>query len=98
MTENFEMSENRENAILEQLRQMRTEVQEVRAAALQNAEYARRLEHRMASFEQRLGKLRDDLELSIKAELMGRVGHFETVIEQRLDALGDLIRPFDRQA
>jgi predicted nucleic acid-binding Zn-ribbon protein len=89
------MTANIENLILEQLRQIRAEIRDVRAVVLQNVEYTRRLEQRMGSFEQRLNHLRDDLELMIKAELMGRLGHFETAIEQRLDALGDRIAHLD---
>jgi hypothetical protein len=45
------------------------------------------LERRMGEIERRMGELKDDLELMFKMELIGRLTHFETVIEQRLDAL-----------
>ena len=37
--------------------------------------------------ERKLGEIRDEIELMVKSELMGRLGHFETQIEARLDAL-----------
>jgi hypothetical protein len=35
--------------------------------------------------ERRVEELRDDLELMLKTELMGRLGHFEAQIERRLE-------------
>jgi hypothetical protein len=37
--------------------------------------------------ERRITETRDDIELMLKAELMGRMGNFETRFEQRLDDL-----------
>ncbi len=78
------MTENVENLVLEQLRAIRRDIADVRTLTLQNSDYIRRLDRRMS-------ELRDDLEMMVKSELMGRLGHFETVIEQRLDALGERI-------
>lgn len=78
------MAESVDNLILEQLPHIRREIADVRTLALQNADYTRRLDRRMS-------ELRDDIELMIKAELMGRLGHFETTIEQRLEAMADRI-------
>jgi len=78
------MADNVENLVLEQLKAIRRDIADVRTLTLQNSDYIRRLDRRMS-------ELRDDLEMMIKAELMGRLGHFETVMEQRLDALGERI-------
>jgi len=63
-------------------RVMRAEAHETRGLLLAMTEQMRRLDRRM-------DELRDELELMIKAELMGRLGHFETQMEHRLDALGE---------
>jgi len=59
---------------LTEVRELRTELAEVRRLALLISEHTRRLDRRMA-------ELRDDLELMIKSELMGRQAHFETRLE-----------------
>ena len=66
-------------------RVVRTELRDIRTLVLGQVEQTRRLERRM-------GELRDDLELMIKAELMGRLGFFEIQIERRLDALEERMR------
>jgi len=40
---------------------------------------------RVGSVDTRIASLRDDLELMVKSELMGRLAHFETRIEHMLD-------------
>ena len=44
----------------------------------------RKMEQRLVA---RLVAERDDLELMLKSELMGRLAHFETTVEQMLDVL-----------
>ena len=41
--------------------------------------------------DRRLTDVKDDLELMIRAELMGRLGHFETRIDERIDRLVESI-------
>jgi hypothetical protein len=83
----------REN--LTETRALRREVADVRTLALQSLDYMRRMEQRLdgrisgldgriSAVDSRIGSLRDDLELMIKAELMGRLAHFETRIETML--------------
>jgi hypothetical protein len=67
-----------------ELRSLRAEQRDLRTLVLAQVEQGRRV-------ERRVGELRDDLELMIKAELMGRLGHFETQMEHRLDALAERI-------
>lgn len=78
------MTDNVENLVLEQLKAIRRDIADVRTLTLLNSDYIRRLDRRMS-------ELRDDLEMMVKAELIGQLGHFETVIEQRLEALGERI-------
>jgi hypothetical protein len=93
-------------AILAELRELRREVGAVRTLGMQVSEYCRRLEKRVELVDRRIGEsnerigaLKDDLELIVKSEIMGSQTHFTTqieeLIESRLDdvkrALPDLI-------
>ncbi|GBQ52275.1 hypothetical protein ACM0P6_02785 [Komagataeibacter sucrofermentans] len=78
------MTVDTSSLILEQLRLIRKEIADLRTVTLANADRSRRL-------ERRLEEMRDDIELMMKAELMGRLGHFETQVEARLDAMSDRI-------
>ena len=73
-----------EKALLE-LRKLRGELGDVRTLTLQNTDYARRLDRNSH-------ELKDDLELMLKAEIIGRLGHFETRMEQMLDDKLDALR------
>lgn len=89
------MTAETENLVLSLLREIRKDMADQRTVLLQSIDRSSRMEIRleakMVAFEQRLNNLRDNLKLMIKAELMGRLGHFETILEQRLDALGGRI-------
>ncbi len=63
-----------------ELRDVHSEQRDIRSLLLAQVEHSRRA-------EQRIAELRDDLELMLKSELMGRLGHFETQIKRRLDEL-----------
>jgi len=95
------MTAETENLVLSLLRDIRKDLADQRNLLLQSVDRTSRIENRidakMLAFEQRLNHLRDDLELMIKAELMGRLGHFETIMEQRLDALADRIAHLEIQ-
>ena len=84
------MTEQTDNLMLSLLRDIRKDLADQRTLLLQSIDRTNRMENRLESkvlaFEQRLAHLRDDLELMIKAELMGRLTHFETTMEQRIDA------------
>lgn len=45
----------------------------------------------MGDVDRRLSELRDDLELMLRAELMGRLGYLETQIGHRFDELSNRI-------
>lgn len=88
--------------LLNVLKELRAEQGKQRDLLLQVVDYMRKMEQRMearaasarddaAKMERRLDErivaVRDDLELMLKSELMGRLGHFETRIEEKLDGL-----------
>jgi hypothetical protein len=87
---------------LNELREMRREVGEQRSLLLALTDQGQRLDRRMSDVERRMGdverrpgEMRDDIELMLKAELMGRMGNFETQVGHRLDALADRVAALD---
>jgi hypothetical protein len=87
------MTDAPDNAlILSILREIRAEQREQRSLLLTLTDYTRRLDRRIGNVERRFDELKDDLKLMVKSELMGRLAHFETTIEQRLDALEEKAR------
>jgi hypothetical protein len=60
---------------------MRRQLTDVSTLAVQTAEFIRKMEQRL---DARMVAVRDDLELMLKSELMGRLAHFETRIENLL--------------
>jgi hypothetical protein len=70
---------------LTELQKLRRELADVRTLSLQTLEHGRRQ-------ERNLGEVKDDLELMLKAELMGRLSNFETRIEQLIDEKLDAMR------
>ena len=76
------------------LREIRKEQNDQRGLLLRVAEQVGRMDGRLGTIEARIGMvemrlnhLGDDLAVMIKSEIMGRLGHFETMIEQQIDAL-----------
>ena len=67
---------------LEEQGAIRREVGEMRSLLLAVVDQGRRTERRVA-------ELRDDIELMVKAELMGRIGNFEVRQEGQLSAMAD---------
>jgi hypothetical protein len=65
---------------LDEQKILRREVGEMRSLMLSVADHVRRVERRVS-------EVRDDIELMVKAELMGRLGHFEAQMENRLGAI-----------
>ena len=94
------MSDQPTNLVLELLREIRGEVRELRhevgeqrLLALALAEQGQRLERRMTDLERRMGEMHDELELMLKTEPMGRMGHFESRMEARIEELASQIGP-----
>jgi len=73
------------------LRDIRREKGEQRSLLLNLVDYARKLEQRIDQVERRLDdrimSLRDDLELMLKSNFLGKLTHFETRIAGRLAEL-----------
>ena len=78
-------------------RAIRAENRESRGLLLSLAEQLRRLDRRIDDVERRIVEQRDDLELMIKAELMGRLGHFETQIDHRLGRIEDRVAALEHR-
>lgn len=83
--------------LLNLLKEIRSGQRDQRTLLLQSVDYARRVEHRLDALDRRIGKMRDDLELMIKSELMGRLGHFETQMEIAIGTLSDRIDEIEKQ-
>lgn len=79
--------EQPENVVLRLLREMRREMTDQRALLLALVEQGQRLERRMGEMARNITETRDDIELMLKAELMGRMGNFEARFDARLEAL-----------
>lgn len=96
------MAREPENRVLTLLRDIRAELGEHRGLLLALADQGRRTERRVDATERRMGdwehrfaELRDDIELMLKATLMGRFGNFETRFERYIDDLADRVIALD---
>ena len=79
------MAEEPENLTLRLLREIRADQHAMRAELREHSRLLVALSENGRRIERRLEELRDDLELMLKAELMGRLAHFETRIEQMIE-------------
>ncbi|KAB0680690.1 hypothetical protein [Aureimonas leprariae] len=70
--------------LLDETRQVRKELSEIRSLATQTFEFARRVERRQA-------ELRDDLELTIKMELGGSLANLQTTLDNSLHRIEEKI-------
>lgn len=62
---------------------MSREIADMRRATLQLIEKSIRHERRFDELEHRIVETKDDMELMIRSELMGRMAHFESKMEAR---------------
>lgn len=87
---------------LDEVSDLRREVREQRQLSLTTVDYLRRLEKqfdarfvaleaRMAALETRVAAIPDDMELMLKSELLGRLAHRDTVMDEKLEQLADRI-------
>ena len=80
-----------ENLVLALLRDLRKDLAEQRTLSLTTVDAVRRMERRLderlGALETRVAHVRDDIEPMVKSELMGRLGHFETMVDEKLDVL-----------
>ncbi len=87
------MAENVDNTLLlSVLKEIRSEQNKHRELLLQTVDYMRKMEQRL---DGRIVAIRDDLELMLKSELMGRLAHFETKIENLLSERTDSVEKAD---
>lgn len=95
MTEiSLEMLQTLMRQMLDEQRAARKEAADVRGLVLALTEQVRRvdrrmgeLDRRMSELDRRMGEMRDDIEIMLKAEIMGRLGNAELKADARLDDL-----------
>ncbi|WP_298963110.1 hypothetical protein [uncultured Methylobacterium sp.] len=85
------MADEPADLTLQLLREMRAEMREQRKLLLTTIDYSRRLGTRIDQIEHKIIGLREDLELMIRAELMGALAHRDTLMDERLDRLADRV-------
>ncbi|WP_407522777.1 hypothetical protein [Methylobacterium oryzisoli] len=85
------MTESTPDLTLAILREIRTELRDHRALLLSLTEFTRRLDRRIDHLDRRFSEVKDDLELTIKVELMGSLAHRDTLLDERLERLSDRI-------
>ena len=78
------MAEEPTSLIIEHLGSLRAEVADMRTVLLASIDRTRRV-------EERIEEMRDDLEIMIKAELVGRLGNVEAHVDARLDAMREQV-------
>ena len=95
------MSDQPEAVTLELLGRMVREIQaEQRSTREQRREEVavlRALVDRVGRVDRHMNELRDDLELMIRSELMGQLGHWRMQTEQNLDALAERVESLERR-
>jgi chromosome segregation ATPase len=84
-------------------RELRAELRQHRTMLLQLVDATRRHDRRFEEIEQRFGQIegrisdmRAEIELMLKAELLGRLTHFETQMDERLAQLSDRVSALER--
>ena len=68
--------------LLAEQQRLRRDIADIRTLCLQGIDHSRRIERNSA-------EMKDDLELIVKSEIMGRLGNFEVKIEQRIEEAKD---------
>jgi hypothetical protein len=96
------VSDSANNALmLEILKQIQRDLSDQRRLLLSLVEYVHRLEQRseerFTALDRRLSNMKDDIELMVKAELMGRLTHFETQMDERIAQLSDRVAARETQ-
>ncbi|MFZ0209000.1 MAG: hypothetical protein WAL59_23310 [Roseiarcus sp.] len=84
-----------DSLMLSILKDIRVELRDHRTLLLQLADGLRRHDRRFNDMERRLGDLSAELELMVKSELMGRLTHFETQIDEKLAQLSDRLQAIE---
>lgn len=68
--------------VFAEMQRARRDLADIKTLCLQGIDHSRRLERNMS-------EMKDDLEMIVKSEIMGRLGNFELKIEQRLEEAKD---------
>jgi predicted nucleic acid-binding Zn-ribbon protein len=78
-------------------RELRAELRQHRTMLLQLVDATRRHDRRFEEIETRISDTRAEIELMLKAELFGRLTHFETQMDGRLAQLSDRLSAVERR-
>ncbi len=87
MAEDLEISDSGKidnKLLLSTLRDIRRDQRETKELLVALTKHVSELEKRLA---RRVDDVKDDLEIMIKSELMGRLTHFETRIDEKIEEL-----------
>ena len=104
------MAEADNSLMLTILKELRADMRQQRTLLLQLTEAAHRhdrrfddverrfgeVERRFGDIERRISDTRAEIELMLKAELLGRLTHFETQIDERIAQLEDRLSALER--
>ncbi len=90
------MAEADDSLMLAILRELRAEMRQQRMLLLQLSEAVHRLERRFGDIERRISDTRAEIELMLKAELLGSLTHFETQMDERIAELEDRVSALER--
>ena len=90
------MAEADNSLMLSILKELQADMRQHRTMLLQVVELLRRHDRRFDEIERRISDARADLELMLKAELLGRLTHFETHMDERITQLEVRLSAIDR--
>jgi predicted nucleic acid-binding Zn-ribbon protein len=78
------------------LSELRADMRQQSTLLLQLSEAGHRLERRFGDIERRISDTRAEIELMLKAELLGQLTHFETQIDERIAQLAERLSALER--
>ncbi len=81
------MAEADDSLMMAILKELRADTRQHRTLLLQLSEASRRHDRRFDDIERRISDARAELELMLKAELLGSLTHFETQMDERIAQL-----------
>ncbi len=97
------MAEADNSLMLTILREIRADTNQLRTMLLQVVDLLRRhdrrfdeIERRFGDIERRISDTRAEIELMVKAELLGRLTHFETQLDEWIAQLEDRLSAVER--
>ncbi len=90
------MAEADDSLLLAIVGELRAEMRQQRTLLLQLSEAVHRVERRFGDIERRISDTRAEIELMLKAELLGSLTHFETQMDERIAQLEDRVSALER--